>query len=221
MISYFFFFFFFQAEDGIRDIGVTGVQTCALPICRLHFELDESGLRFRPHVWLSEEWFSPDGVPGFAIPFYLAHPRLMKLERAQMLEVEGGIEKECMAIMRHEAGHAISNAFGLHRRRRWRETFGRFSVPYPEHYMPDPNSRSFVLHLGAWYAQAHPAEDFAETFAVWLAPASRWQKRYVSWPAMRKLRYVDELMKGPAGGGPAGNAPEEGGPPPRHTKTPR
>ena len=26
------FFFFFQAEDGIRDIGVTGVQTCALPI---------------------------------------------------------------------------------------------------------------------------------------------------------------------------------------------
>ena len=27
-----FFFFFFQAEDGIRDIGVTGVQTCALPI---------------------------------------------------------------------------------------------------------------------------------------------------------------------------------------------
>src|SRR6266404_1295179 len=31
---YFFFFFFFQAEDGIRDKLVTGVQTCALPICR-------------------------------------------------------------------------------------------------------------------------------------------------------------------------------------------
>src|SRR3712207_8054854 len=30
-----FFFFFFQAEDGIRDIGVTGVQTCALPIYHL------------------------------------------------------------------------------------------------------------------------------------------------------------------------------------------
>src|SRR3989440_6970042 len=28
------FFFFFQAEDGIRDLIVTGVQTCALPICR-------------------------------------------------------------------------------------------------------------------------------------------------------------------------------------------
>ena len=152
-------------------------------------------IRFRPHVWLSEEWFSPDGVPGFAIPFYLAHPRLARLERAQMLEVEGGTEKESMAIMRHEAGHAVSNAFGLHRRRRWRELFGRFGEPYPGHYTPDPNSRAFVLHLGAWYAQAHPAEDFAETFAVWLAPASRWRKRYVSWPAMKKLRYVDELMR--------------------------
>ena len=164
-------------------------------IVRLYAELAERGLRFRPHVWLSEEWFSPDGVPGFAIPFYLAHPRLARLERAQMLEVEGGTEKECMAIMRHEAGHAISNAFGLHRRRRWRELFGRFTVPYPEAYTPDPNSREFVLHLGAWYAQAHPAEDFAETFAVWLAPHSRWRKRYVSWPAMKKLRYMEELMR--------------------------
>ena len=31
-ILFLFIFFFFQAEDGIRDIGVTGVQTCALPI---------------------------------------------------------------------------------------------------------------------------------------------------------------------------------------------
>ena len=164
-------------------------------IVRLYSELAERGLRFRPHVWLSEEWFSPDGVPGFAIPFYLAHPRLMKLERTQMLEVEGGTERECLAIMRHEAGHAISNAFSLHRRRNWRELFGRFSSPYPQQYKPNPNSRNFVLHLGAWYAQAHPAEDFAETFAVWLAPSSRWRKRYVSWPAMKKLRYVDELMR--------------------------
>lgn len=164
-------------------------------IVRLNAELAERGLKFRPHVWLSEEWFSPDGVPGFAIPFYLAHPRLIRLERAQMLEAEGRTERECMAIMRHEAGHAISNAFGLHRRRRWRETFGRFTIPYPEHYTPDPGSREYVLHLGAWYAQAHPAEDFAETFAVWLSPQSRWRKRYTSWPAIKKLRYVEELMR--------------------------
>ena len=190
----------------LSDDELLDMRLCDLPvsirktplegrIVRLYSELAERGLRFRPHIWLSEEWFSPDGVPGFAIPFYLAHPRLMKLERAQMLEVEGGTEKECLAIMRHEAGHAVSNAFHLHRRRRWREEFGRFTAPYPEHYVPDPTSRGFVLHLGAWYAQAHPAEDFAETFAVWLAPGSRWRKRYVSWPAMKKLRYVDELMR--------------------------
>ena len=34
---FFFFFFFFQAEDGIRDTSVTGVQTCALPIYRIDF----------------------------------------------------------------------------------------------------------------------------------------------------------------------------------------
>jgi hypothetical protein len=192
--------------EGLTDEELLSMRLSDLPVRiegtpleervrRLHFELDESGLRFRPHVWLSEEWFSPDGVPGFAIPFYLAHPRLMKLERRQMLEVEGGTERECLRIMRHEAGHAIDNAFLFRTRPRWRRLFGRFNSPYPDSYQPDPTSRDFVLHLGAWYAQAHPAEDFAETFAVWLAPGSRWRKRYVSWPAMKKLRYVDELMR--------------------------
>ncbi|HEX7955686.1 MAG TPA: putative zinc-binding metallopeptidase, partial [Pyrinomonadaceae bacterium] len=172
-------------------------------VLRLHFELDEAGLRFRPHVWLSEEWFSPDGVPGFAIPFYLAHPRLMKLERRQMLEVEGGTERECLRIMRHEAGHALDNAFNLHARRRWRELFGSFRAPYPESYQPDPTSRDFVLHLGAWYAQAHPAEDFAETFAVWLAThEARWRRRYEGWGALAKLEYVDRLMREAAGRAP-------------------
>src|SRR5713226_9490652 len=71
---------------------------------RLYRELDARGIHFKPHVWLSEEWFAPDGVPGFAVPFYLAHPRLVKLERKQMLQVEGGTDSECMRILRHEAG---------------------------------------------------------------------------------------------------------------------
>src|SRR5690349_21862263 len=40
--SFFFFFFFFQAEDGIRDLYVTGVQTCALPISGLVLDLDRA-----------------------------------------------------------------------------------------------------------------------------------------------------------------------------------
>jgi hypothetical protein len=161
---------------------------------RLYQELEARGIHFRPHVWLSEEWFTPDGVPGIAIPFYLAHPRLTKLERRQMLEVEGATDAECMRILRHEAGHALDNAFRLHYKRRWRELFGSFAAPYPESYKPRPNSRNYVLHLAAWYAQAHPAEDFAETFAVWLTPGSRWRRRYHGWPVLRKLEYVNEVM---------------------------
>jgi hypothetical protein len=133
-------------------------------------------------------------VPGFAIPFYLAHPRLMKLERKMMLEVEGGTERECMRVLRHEAGHALDNAFRFHEKRRWRELFGSFSRPYPESYKPKPNSRNYVLNLKAWYAQAHPAEDFAETFAVWLRSGSRWRRWYEGWPALRKLEYVDQIV---------------------------
>lgn len=166
---------------------------------RLYEELAHRGLAFRPHVWLSSEWFSPDGVPGIAIPFYLAHPRLAKLEQRRMLEVEGGSDTQCSRILRHEAGHCIGTAYRLHRRKKWRQLFGSFSTPYPQYYDPKPGSRGFVLHLDWWYAQAHPAEDFAETFAVWLTPNSRWRTRYRGWPALRKLEYVDELMTEIAG----------------------
>ncbi|WHZ23475.1 MAG: uncharacterized protein OJF47_002587 [Nitrospira sp.] len=169
------------------------------PIAQLHRELAARGLSFRPHVWLSDEWFTPDGVPGIAVPFYLAHPRLAKLEASQMLEVEGGTQDWCMRILRHEAGHAIENAYLLRRRRRRQQLFGRSSQPYPEYYTPRPYSRSFVRHLDVWYAQSHPDEDFAETFAVWLDPRSLWRERYRGWPVMRKLEFMERLMSELAG----------------------
>lgn len=160
----------------------------------LQGELASKGLRLRPHAWLSTEWFSPHDTPGIAIPFYLAHPRLAKLERKMALEVEGGTLRDCMRILRHEAGHVVQRAFALHRRRRWRDFFGSAAKPYPDHYKPNPASRRYVQHLRRWYAQCHPDEDFAETFAVWLTPRSNWRKRYAEWPALEKLEYVDELM---------------------------
>ncbi len=144
-------------------------------IHRLYRELEMRGIRFRPHCWLAQEWFSPDGIPGIAIPFYLAHPRLMRIERRFMREVEGGNRNWLMRILRHEAGHAIDSAYRLRRRSHWRAVFGPASLPYPDTYRPRPGSRRFVQHLGAWYAQAHPTEDFAETFA--------------------KLEFIDRLAK--------------------------
>jgi hypothetical protein len=178
-------------------------------IAQLRGELDARGLHFPLHFYLSDEWFTPDGATAIAIPFYLAHPRLAALEEKQMFEVEGGEHEWCMRILRHEAGHAIDNAYRLRRRRQRREVFGPSTLPYPESYAPKPYSKSFVLHLDAWYAQSHPDEDFAETFAVWLTPSSEWRQRYAGWKAERKLEYMDALMEMLRDAPPLVDNPEE------------
>jgi hypothetical protein len=191
----------FKSDDELLDMRIcdldltiegTVVET---RIEQLYEELSARNISFRPHCWFSDEWFSPDGVPGIAIPFYLAHPRLMRLERKQVLDVEGGSHEWCMKILRHEAGHTIDTAYRLRRRKAYREAFGKVSIPYPEYYRPKPYSRKFVLHLDMWYAQSHPVEDFAETFATWLKPRSRWKAQYRDWPALKKLEYVNECMQ--------------------------
>jgi len=178
----------------LRDLHLTLSRSpLRAYVRRLYAELDRRGIRWHPHVWFSEEWFSPDGIPGIAVPFYLAHPRLMRLERKMTHEVEGGNANWLMRILRHEAGHAIDSAFRLRRRANWRTVFGPASQAYRNRYRARPASRHHVQHLGEWYAQSHPTEDFAETFAVWLAPRSGWRRRYADWPVLRKLRFVDRL----------------------------
>jgi len=203
----------------LPDEELLNLRMCDLPVqiddslaertAQLRQELEAAGLRAPIHFYLSDEWFTPDGATAIAIPFYLAHPRLAKLEEAQMLEVEGGEYEWCMRILRHEAGHALDNAFKLRRRQQRRAIFGSSRAPYPESYIPRPYSKSFVLHLDAWYAQSHPDEDFAETFAVWLTPTSDWRQRYKDWPALKKLEYMDALMRSVHDKTPALNNPEE------------
>jgi hypothetical protein len=183
-------------EVRMSDLELTIEGTELEPrIAEMNAELAARGLAFRPFYYLSDEWFTPDGVPGIAIPFYLAHPRLAKLELKEMLEVEGGDPESCLRILRHEVGHAIDNAYDLRRRPTRRRLFGNPAIEYPEYYTPKPYSKSFVQHLDHWYAQSHPDEDFAETFAVWLDPRSMWTTRYLGWPAQRKLEYMDRLMR--------------------------
>jgi hypothetical protein len=172
------------------EIGSGPLGDC---IERLHDELEEAGIAFRPDIWLSSDWFSPDGVPGFALPFFLAHPRLVRLERRMCLFAEGAPRAWCMRLLRHEAGHAIDTAYGLHRRPEWRAAFGARSTRYARSYHADPKSREHVRNLPRWYAQSHPAEDFAETFAVWLG--SRTLRSYAGWPARRKLELVGRLVE--------------------------
>ena len=173
----------------IESTSLTGYRD------KLYSELAAKNIAIRPHIWLSDDWFSPDEVPGIAIPFFLAHPRLAKLEKKMKWEVEGGNRKWCLQILRHEAGHAVDTAYGLHRKKAYRQAFGNYFRRYPEFYSANPRSKDFVHHLDPWYAQSHPSEDFAETFAVWLTPKSRWKEQYLGWNALEKLHCVDSLMR--------------------------
>ncbi|HNY76686.1 MAG: hypothetical protein RBS72_10375 [Sedimentisphaerales bacterium] len=180
----------------VRDLGLQIPGSCVEPFVReLYDELAAKGISCHPTCYLADEWLTPDKIPTIGIPFCLAHPRLRKLEETMMYEVEGGDPVVCMKLLRHECGHALNYAYRLYRRTRWRQMFGLFSAPYSNSYSYQPYSRRFVLHLEDNYAQSHPDEDFAETFAVWLTPDSAWQEKYKDWPVIKKLQYVDHVMR--------------------------
>jgi hypothetical protein len=180
-----------------KRISQLGLKLEGSPVERfvhqLHRELERKGLqRFRPACYLTDEWGCPDGQPVIGIPFYLADPKLARLER-QMNDLED--EREIMMYLRHEAGHAFNYAYRLYATPEWRNLFGPFNRRYRDHYRPVPFSRKHVRHIAGWYAQKHPDEDFAETFAVWLTPRSNWRRKYKSWPAITKLRYVERVAR--------------------------
>jgi hypothetical protein len=162
-------------------------------IQQLYTELEAKGISFRPECYLSDQWGCPSGVPVIGLPFYLADPRLHTLEA----ELGGDAETEgdILMYLRHEAGHAFNYAYRLYDTEEWRKVFGDYSKPYQDDYKPRPFSRKYVVHISGWYAQKHPDEDFAETFAVWLTPGTDWAKRYVGWAALKKLQYVDEVIR--------------------------
>lgn len=180
----------------VKDLNLTIEGSALEPMVeRLYEELAAKGIRFHPPCYLADEWLCPDKHPIIGIPFCLAHPRLIHLETHMMYEAEGANEKDCIKLLRHECGHTLNYAYRLFTRTRWRELFGKFSDRYSDSYQYRPYSRRFVIHLDDYYAQCHPDEDFAETFAVWLAPDSHWREKYQKWPAMQKLEYIDHVME--------------------------
>lgn len=189
----------------LSEEQILALRICDLPLSiegtwlkdcidQLYSELEVKGLNFRPVCYLADEWLTPLGEPVIGIPFYLAHPTLTRLEKKMMLEAEGETKEECMKLLRHECGHAISYAYQLHKKKRWQQIFGPSSKEYGDTFRFRPYSKNYVRHLDGFYAQFHPDEDFVETFAVWLTPSSDWQKTYQGWPALKKLLYVSELM---------------------------
>ena len=178
----------------ISDIGLE-IRGSLLEklVSQLYEELEAKGLEFRPPVYLSDQWGCPEGTPLIGVPFYLADARLSRIEEDYSAAIESA--EDSMRYLRHEAGHAFNYAYRLYDRSDWRKMFGPYSRPYRERYRADPFSRDFVRHILGWYAQKHPDEDFAETFAVWLTPGLDWRRTYEGWGALAKLEYVDQAMK--------------------------
>ncbi|CAN5920561.1 putative zinc-binding metallopeptidase [soil metagenome] len=185
-----------RSELLARQISALGLTVAGSRVERLVTRLDDElgarGIAFRPPVYLSDEWGCPDGSPIIGVPFYLADARLERIEEEHSGSVEG--DEEAMRYLRHEAGHAMNYAFRIHDRPDFESVFGDYARPYREHYATNPMSRDHVRHILGWYAQKHPDEDFAETFAVWLTPDLDWRTEYADWPALRKLEWLDALM---------------------------
>ena len=180
-----------------RQISQLGLKLEGSPmesfVAELHRELHAKGLRrFQPRTYLTDEWGCPSEEPIIGIPFYLADPKLAQLGK-HVDDLEDA--RQIGMYLRHEAGHAFNYAYKLYETKEWRDLFGPFNRPYRERYRPVPFDRNYVRHIEGWYAQKHPDEDFAETFAVWLTPGSRWRERYRGWPALRKVQYVDRTAR--------------------------
>lgn len=162
-------------------------------IQQLYDEMEAKGLVFKPGCYLSNEWGCPDGIPIIGIPFYLVDKNLSRIEEEYTENLEK--EEELILYLRHEAGHAFNYAYNLYQTEEWHSVFGPFSRPYIDNYKANPLSKKYVKHMDGWYAQKHPDEDFAETFAVWLTPGLNWRKHYEGWKALRKLEYIDRIAK--------------------------
>lgn len=160
-------------------------------IQQLYSELEAKGISLKPACYLTDQWGCPSGVPVIGIPFYLADPKLHLIEAALGEGPES--EEDILKYLRHEAGHCFNYAYKLYETDEWQKVFGDYSKPYRDDYKPQPFSRKYVVHISGWYAQKHPDEDFAETFAVWLTPDSDWEKRYKGWGALKKLHYMQSV----------------------------
>ncbi len=163
-------------------------------IKQVESEVSRKHIRFRPEYYFGTGWGCVDKSISIEIPFWFQNEALMGIEDEMAYD---GVEDESEIRMglRHEFGHAINYAYKLYLEPEWRRLFGNFDRKYNDNYRFNPWSKRHVKHLPDYYAQKHPDEDWAETFAVWLTPGSNWRRVYAKTPALEKLLYVERKVK--------------------------
>lgn len=183
-------------------------------LSQLKDELLAKGISWFPAFYFGEaDFWTADRAVSINLPWYLATDILWSLVNDQTARYSS---EDLMRVLRHETGHALGYAFELWKRDEWRAAFGDFEQPYQDSFAIDvARATEFVTNLSdsvtapnAHYAQKHPDEDWAETFAVWLDPGSRWRDAYGNAPAIHKLEAVELMIvgKGAAYGEPPNKA---------------
>ncbi len=193
-----------ELEETLERLRYLDVPICELPtkingsflklIRQVEAEASRKGIRFRPEYYLGTGWGCVNKSISIEIPFWFQNESLMAIEDEMAYD---GVEDESEIRMglRHELGHAVNYAYKLYLDPEWKRLFGNFNRKYKDYYRFNPWSKRHVKHLPDYYAQKHPDEDWAETFAVWLTPGSSWRRVYARTPALNKLRYVEQKMK--------------------------
>ena len=164
---------------------------------RFRAELVSRQIRnLHPAFYLTDEWGVPEGTVAIGMPFYLADAILLKVQKKKRAGlVEGESDEDVLRYLRHEMGHVVNYAYRLYATPEWTRIFGSMSRPYTEDYRVVPFSPDFVRHLPGGYAQKHPDEDWAETFAVWMSPKLDWRELYQDSPgALQKLEFCSRTM---------------------------
>lgn len=192
-----------ELEEALEKLKYLDVPICELSpringtflklIRKVESEVSRKHIRFRPEYYLGTGWGCVNKSISIEIPFWFLNETLVAIEDEMAYD---GVESESEIKMglRHEFGHAINYAYKLYLDPEWRKLFGNFGKKYSDRYRYNPWSKRHVKHLPDYYAQKHPDEDWAETFAVWLTPGSNWRRVYAKTPALRKLFYVDQKM---------------------------
>lgn len=167
-------------------------------IKQVEAEAARKKIKFKPEYYLGIGWGCVNKSVSIEIPFWFQNETLTAIEDEMAYD---GVENESEIKMglRHEFGHALNYAYKLYLDAEWRKLFGNFNKKYSDYYRFNPWSKRHVKHLPDYYAQKHPDEDWAETFAVWLTPGSNWRRIYAKTPALQKLLYVDKKMDEIAG----------------------
>ncbi len=193
-----------QLQEALDKLRYFDVPICELSpkingtllrlIRQVEREASKKGIRFRPEYYLGTGWGCVDKSVSIEIPFWFQNDTLVSIEDEMAYDgVED--ENEIKMGLRHEFGHAVNYAYRLYLDPEWKALFGNINRKYNDYYRFNPWSKRHVKHLPDYYAQKHPDEDWAETFAVWLTPMSGWRRMYGKTPAIKKLLYVDRKMK--------------------------